>query len=249
MINSLKQSLLPLLATLCVSASAQAPWSTASTMVVMPAFGEVRQVNDEAHLTLMVEEQDKNKAVAASLVNLKMKQGIELVKREDPQAQLKSRGYYTYPVYAEEGSVKNPRSRQVIGWRIGQYLEVVTTNIGTLPKLVALVQGTLSVNGLNFGLSEAAARRLEEKRIAATYQNLTERIAAVAKAMGRNQADAMVDTIDFDGSGAYAQSPAPAMAKMSMRAVPSDQVAVEEPSFEPGETTLQMRLVAKVRFK
>ena len=39
------------------------------------------------------------------------------------------------------------------------------------------------------------------------------------------------------------------MAKGVMRSAMAEQVAVEEPSFEPGETTLHMRLVAKVRFK
>lgn len=220
-----------------------------STLVIIPAFGEVRQPNDEARLTLTVEEQDKDKAQAASRVNLKMKQGIEIVRREDPQAQLKSRGYYTYPVYADEAVPKGQRNRQVIAWRIGQYLDVTTLNLAALPKLVAATQRTLSVNALSFGLSSAAARRLDEKRIAATYQNLTERIAAIAAAMGRKPPDAVLDTLDFDGSGAYAQGPEASMAKMSMRADMAAPTPIEEPSFEPGETALQMRLVAKVRFK
>ncbi len=39
-----------------------------------------RHANDEAVLTLMVEEQDKDKAAAASRVNQKMKQGIDIVR-------------------------------------------------------------------------------------------------------------------------------------------------------------------------
>src|ERR1700716_343981 len=79
-------------------AQAQAALQTNGTLVVVPAFGEVRHVNDEAHVTLMIEEQDKDKAAAASRVNQKMKQGTDIVKRQDPQATLKTRGYYTYPV-------------------------------------------------------------------------------------------------------------------------------------------------------
>src|SRR5471032_1485745 len=75
---------------------------TADTLVVVPAFGEVKHANDQVVATLAIEEQDKDKAAAASRVNLKMKQGSEIVKKEDPQASLKTLGYYTYPVYPEE---------------------------------------------------------------------------------------------------------------------------------------------------
>ena len=229
---------------------AQGTLATSPTLVIIPASGEVRQANDEARLTLSVEEQDKDKAQAASRVNLKMKQGADIVRREDPQAQLKTRGYYTYPVYAEEQPVKPPRPRQIVSWRIGQYLDVTTANLAGLPKTVAAAQRILSVNALSFGLSESAAKRLDNRRIAATYASLTERIGSIARAMGRKPADAVLDTLDFDGSGAYAQTPDAGFGRMNMRAAAvAEPAVIEEPSFEPGETTLQMRLVAKVRFK
>ena len=235
---------------LCATgAFAQSLMPGTGTQVVIPASAEVRQENDQAHLTLMIEEQDKDKTLAASRVNLKMKQGIEVVRGIDPQARLKSRGYYTYPVYPDEPPPKGQRNRQVIAWRIGQYLDVTTTSLALLPKTVAAAQRTLSVNGLNFSLSDGAARRLDDKRIAATYADLMARIGSIARAMGRTPADAVLETIDFDGSGAYAPAADMAMARMSMRAGAAEPVAIEEPSFEPGETALQMRLVARVRFK
>lgn len=248
MIRSPRRWTLLILASMCLGAAAQTPLSSAGALVVVPASSEVRQANDQAYLTLMIEEQDKDKTVAASRVNLKMKQGIEIVRREDPQAVLKSRGYYTYPVYADDVPQKNQRNRQAIAWRIGQYLDVSTTNLTVLPKMVAAAQSVLVVNGLNFGLTEGATRKLDERRIAATYQNLNERVGAIARAMGRTPAEAVVETVDFDGAGASMQTADAGYAKMSMRAS-AGSAAVEEPSFEPGETALQMRLVAEVRFK
>ena len=65
--------------------------------------------------------------------------------------------------------------------------------------------------------------------------------------MGRNPADAVMETIDFEGSGNYAEmAAAPKMMRASMAA---DAAPVEEPSFEPGETTLNMRVVGKVKFR
>lgn len=227
---------------------------THGALVVVPAFGEVKRANDQAVALLAIEEQDKDKAAAASRVNQKMKQGAELVKKADPQASLKTQGYYTYPVYPEERPMPNgqlPKPRVPTAWRVGQYLQVTTTSLDKLPKTVAAAQGVLTLNGIQFGLTPETTKQLDDQRIAATYKNLNERVASIANAMGRNLSDAVVDTIDFEGSGNYAQNErfaAPAPAMMSFRKS-MDAPEVAEPSFEPGETTLSMHLVAKVRFK
>jgi uncharacterized protein YggE len=232
------------------AAPAQTPASasTSGTLVIVPAFGEVTQANDEAHAVFMIEEQHKDKATAASLVNTKMKRGTEIIRQADSKATLKTRGYYTYPVYADEQArVPNGKARPLIGWRVGQYLDVTTIDLDGLPKTVAAAQSVLALNGLQFGLAEATRKKLDQQRIDATYQNMMERIRTIAAAMGRNMADAVIDTVDFEGSGAYAPSaPAP---KMMRAAAAMDAAPVEEPSFEPGETTLSMRLVGKFKFK
>lgn len=236
-------------------AQAQTGVQTAGTLVVVPAEGEVTQANDEARATFMLEEQDKDKAAAASRVNLKMKQGTDIIRSADPQARLKTHGYYTYPIYSDEpvqprtGNAAKPR--QPVGWRVGQYLEVTTVNLAALPKTVAAAQKLLALNGLQFGLSDAATAKLDQQRIEASYRKLNDRIAAIARAMGRRPADAVLETIDFEATGAYAPQADMARAKtMSMAPASARESApVEEPNFEPGETTLQMRVVGKVKFK
>jgi len=75
-------------------------------------------------------------------------------------------------------------------------------------------------------------------------------VAAIAGAMGRNVNDAVIDTIDFEGSGNYAQRVNVTGARnMSADSMGYGGSQVAEPSFEPGETTLNMGLVAKVKFK
>jgi predicted secreted protein len=229
--------------------------ATTGTMVIVPAFGEVKHANDEATITFAVEEHDKDKNAAADRVNRKMKEGTEIVRSADPKAELKTQGYYTYPVYPEVqpqpvGRVVAPVKPVPIAWRVGQYLEVKTTNLAALPKTAAAAQKVLQINNINFGLTPATEKRLDDQRIAATYQNLNERIVSIAKAMGRQPGDAVLDTVDFEGSGNYAQAQRVEVSgsrAMMMKADMGDQMA--EPSFEPGETTLQMRLVGKVKFK
>ncbi|WP_426209294.1 SIMPL domain-containing protein [Massilia sp. TWP1-3-3] len=246
-----------LAASLALAAHVQAQTvPTTGTLVIVPATGEVTHANDEATASFMVEEQDKDKAAAASRVNQKMKEGTELVRKEDPQAVLKTMGYYTYPVYPEDRpvpvdgvAVKKPRLPT--SWRVGQYLEVKTSNIAGLPKMTSSVQKTLALNGIGFGLSPATTKKLDDQRIKVTYQNLNERIASIAAAMGRKVSDAVVETIDFEGSGNYtgdAQAGSAAAPRL-MRSQAMNEQQVAEPSFEPGDTTLQMRLVGKVKFK
>ena len=226
---------------------------TSGTLVVVPAFGEVKHANDQAVATLAIEETDKDKAAAASRVNQKMKQGIEILKKEDPQASLKTQGYYTYAVYPEDRPLPNgvmPKPRVPTAWRVGQYVQLTTTNLAGLPKTVAAAQRVLTLNGIQFGLTPETTRKLDDQRIAATYKNLNERIASIANAMGRKLSDAVLDTVDFEGSGNYAQREGGAAAPMMMRSAKMmDSAPVEEPSFEPGETTLQMNVVGKVKFK
>lgn len=222
------------------------------TLVVVPASGEVVQPNDQAQATLMVEEQDKDKAAAASRVNQKMNQGVMLLRQRDPQAKLQTRGYYTYAIYPEDQPRPNNgatvKPRVPIGWRVGQYVELTTTNLAALPQTISAAQGVLALNGLHFGLSPAAARQSDAALIDATYRNLSERVASIARAMGRNPGDAVLDTLDFEGSGNYAASDAMPKAMM-MRASAPAQDNVAEPSFEPGETTLTMRAIGKLRWK
>ena len=227
--------------------------STAGTMVVVPAFGEVKHANDQATVVFAVEEHDKDKNAAADRVNRKMKEGTEIVRRADPNAQLKTQGYYTYPVYPEVPPMPQPTTRAPvkpvpIAWRVGQYLEVKTTNLAALPKTAAAAQKVLQINNIDFGLTPETEKRLDDQRIAATYKNLNERIVSIARAMGRQPGDATLDVVDFEGSGNYVQqeAAAPMMMSRAKRDVSSE---MPEPSFEPGETTLQMRLVGKVKFK
>ena len=132
--------------------------ATTGTLVVVPAFGEVKHANDQATMMFAVEEHDKDKAAASARVNRKMKEGTDIVRRADPQAELKTMGYYTYPVYPEVPPMPQPATRAAtkpvpIAWRVGQYLEVKTKNLAELPKTAAAAQKVPQINGVTFGLS------------------------------------------------------------------------------------------------
>jgi predicted secreted protein len=243
--NMLKLLTFTCIALLPLPILAQQNAQTSGTLIVLPASGEVRHPNDQAVLAFLVEEQDRDKAAAASRVSQKMKQGADIIKSRDPSAQLKTQAYSTYPVYPQPEPRAGGTARQPIAWRVRQVLEVSTGNLVDLPATVAAAQGTMALSSLHFGLSDATLKKLDEERITATYRNLGERIAAVARAMGRNPADATLESVDFEAAPSYAPQ------SMAIRAagVAGAAPAVEEPSFEPGETMLQMRAVGKLRLR
>jgi len=220
---------------------------TSGAQVIVPASGEITVPNDQARANLMIEVQDQDKALAASHVNQKMKQGIDIIRREDPQAELRTRDYFTYAIYADESQHLGNKPRAIVGWRVGQYLEMTTTNLTTLPKTIAAVQGILALNGLEFGLTPASSKMLDDALIGAAYQSLSQRIAAITRTMGRTAADVVVESVDFEGAGNNANHLL--LPKAMMRAAAPAQETVVEPSFEPGESTVSMHLVGKIRLK
>ncbi|MDE2429811.1 MAG: SIMPL domain-containing protein [Burkholderiales bacterium] len=230
--------------------SAFAQQITAGTVVTVSGQASIKVDNDQAVATFFVEEQDKDKSLAASRVNQKMKIGTEIIKKDDPQAQLATKGYYTYPVYSEEvasGSA-TPRKRQVIAWRVGQYLELKTQNLKQLPFTAAAAQKSLALSGISFGLSEIAQKNLDAKKIEAGYQDFANKVKVITKTMGHKDNDVTIESVDFDGGNdgvGRAFAAEPMMLKSAMR---SDSTVVE-PSFEPGVTTIYTVVKGKVRIR
>ena len=238
--------LIALASTAEAQAQTQPALSTTGTVITLTATGEVKSKNDVAHLTFQLQEQDKDRSVAVSRLNAKMKQGLALVKRDDAAATLTTRGYTTTPVYPEPPQKSSMTLPQPIGWRASTLLEIATTNLAGLPTLVANAQSLYSLQGVTFSLSEPAARRLDDARIQVSYRNLVERIAAVLKAMGRSGADAVIELIDVDSAAGGIVQP---RGMMAMARSSTDAVTVETPDFEPGETRLSLQMNAKVRLK
>jgi predicted secreted protein len=226
--------------------SQQAPLAT---LVTVSGYADIKIDNDLAIVTFFIEEQDKDKSAAASRVNVKIKQGTELIKKQDKQAMLTTKGYYSYPIYSDEIAVSasQPRKRELTGWRVGQYLEMKTQNLVQLPAVAAALQKTLALNGISFGLSDITRKNFEAERLTAGFANFSERMHVIITAMGRKEESAFIESLDFDASeGESRVSP-------MQRVLASSSVArdtpVEQTSFDPGITTLSIRVIGKIRIK
>ena len=221
---------------------------TTGSVVIISGYSEVNVPNDEAEATFFIEEQDADKTVAANRVNQKIANGTSILKKQDPEARLASRDYYTYPIYSTELSGASGKKQNLTGWRVGQRLTLTTGNLRQLPATVAAVQPVLGLNGLRFSLSATSRQQLDADRLGGAYKNLQERIGVIAAAMGRSKADAVIEQIDFEGDADRPELRMLASATpMAFRSNKSAEVA--ETSFEAGETTLTAKVLGRIRFR
>ena len=236
-----------------LTASANAQQMSVGSQVLVSGRADIKVVTDQAVISFYAEEVDKDKTLAASRVNQKMKAGIEFIKREYKEIELSTRNYHSSQVY-EEVSGKNANGmptvkQQANGWRVGQYLDLKTRDLKNLPAMVAYLQKTLALNNVRFELSDEVNKRVEAERIIAGYKNLNERIAMIAQAMGRQVSDFMIDSIDFEG-GEIDRSDNRAsggFVTVSGSNVRGDKNV--EPDFEPGMSAISIRVDAKLRVK
>ncbi|SFG92199.1 Predicted secreted protein [Duganella sp. CF458] len=236
------------LALLAMIVSAQAAFAdtlpTENALVTVTAIGSVTAPNDEAQLVFGYEEQGKDKAALASSVNLRLKQGIAALKKASPNARLSLDSYRTYAVYDEALARIQKREAQQTGWRVSQDVRLVTGDFAALPATVASTQKVLTLKSVVFGLSEETRKKLEQRRVEAAYRSLEEQVAFIAGAMRRPVADAKLESLDF-GSQALEQK----VYVTGSRLRREDSGEVEEPNLQPGESKLELRATAKLRFK
>lgn len=217
------------------------------TTIRVAAYGEVKRVNDEAYLFFSTEEEDREETIAASRVNQKMKEAIALIKRLDPDAKLQTSGYHTYPIFPNTENNSHGKKTQPIRWRVSESLNVTTPHLKKLPKTVAAVQAVVSLNGISFGLSETTSKTIDQEKIAAAYHHLSQRIATIANAIGRNKTDATIQSIEFDVND-HDSHPTYRLMAAPAAGIAREKQAIE-PDFEPGETIARMRITSTILFK
>lgn len=220
------------------AAFAQAPASSPrfeGTLIVMTGEAEVEVANDEAVLTFYLEVQEPELARAQSQVNQRVAEGVAALKRADPKSQVETIGYGSYPVYQPGGG------RKIIGWRARQSVNVKTTDLSALPKTVAAGQQQLALGGIDFRLSRVARERVEGELIQRAIANVNARVAAAAQSLNVPVSRVRIEEMNF-GIPSGERPPVP-LARMSTAAAQP----VAEPQLDPGQTTQQVSVSAKVR--
>jgi len=207
------------------------------TLVVIAGSAEMDVANDEAVASLYVELTDADLARAQSLVNQRAAEGVAQLKRGDPKALIETSGYASYPIYARDPAKK------VTAWRVRQSITLRTNELSSLGRTLAGAQQQLALAGLDFRLSRAAREKVEADLIQRAIANLNARIAAAAQALDVPKARVRIEELNFGGLG----NERPPIVPMARAMVQSGE-GVAEPQFDPGRTTQQLSVTARVRF-
>jgi len=238
--HSIGKAMLTVLLATGSAAFAQAPIANlqpppaTGTLLLMSGAAEMELANDEAVAHFFYEAQDPDLAKAQSLVNQRVGDGTAALKKADPQAQIETAGYSSYPVYS------GPSNRTLAGWRVRQGVSLRTGNLVALPKTVAAAQSTLSLGGIDFRLAKATRDKVDAQLIAQAIANMNARIAAAAQALGVPAQRIRLEELDFGGRES---GPRPmAMARMSASAD-----TVPTPTFEAGVSTERLTVNGKAR--
>lgn len=133
--------------------------------------------NDQLIVLLAVEEEGKDAARIAKKINKDMDWALSKTK---PHKIIETRtlSYNTYPVYDK---------RTVIAWRAVQQLELKSTEITTLSKLVGDLQERLQVKNMRFNPTKETRQRYEDELIEEAMIAFKHRVSLVKKHMdGKN---------------------------------------------------------------
>lgn len=213
-----------------------APVRFEGPVVLLTGSAEAEVPNDEAVASLYLEIQDAELQRAQSLVNQRVAEGVAQLKRADPNGQVETSGYTSYPVYP------SATPRKIVGWRVRQSVTYRTTDLATLPRAMAAGQQHLALGGLDFRLSRAARERVEAALIERAIGNLKARLATVARTLEVAPERVRLEELNFG----VAQPPMPMAPRMRAEAMASG-AGVAEPQFDPGQSLQQLTVSARAR--
>jgi predicted secreted protein len=211
--------------------AAQAPLESQFNLVSLNAQAEREIPNDLLTATLAAEAEGADPAPLADAVNRTMQRALATaLTYKSVKAQ--SAGYQTLPVYDKN---------RVVRWRVRQELRLESADFPAATDLVGKLQATLTVAGLNLGVSGEARRKAENALIAEALSLFDERARVVrdaVKAKGYRIRDLQVSP--------GGTPPRPVFA-MAARSPASESIA--QPALEPGSTRIVVTVSGTIQLQ
>lgn len=217
------------------------PINQSGTLIEMCASAQQDVEQDAAQASIHYKVENSDKRLAADAVNKKMTALINLIKVQYPSIEFSNQSYNTYQQYTPQGQTKN--------WTVDQSFNIITKQPKDMTAVVAMAQTAgVELNGLNAYLSPEAARSNQEKLYGQAFADVTLRLNAITKAMGRDSAWQIlhVDTTGQHGCGNGGGYVSMKMARSSM-AIESLKVA--EPTLEQGKESVQLNVWVAAKLK
>ena len=221
-----------LLVAIAGAASAQ-PFAPDPKNRVSFAVERTRDVaNDWITAVVGTSDEDSDAARLADRVNDTMDWALDVAK-EAKGVTVKSGGYSTHPVHDKDGKIAR--------WAASQDLYLESGDVEKVSALIGKLQSKVLLRSISFSVSPETRRKTEETLIGDALNAFTERAKKVTGGLAGRDYEIVSVSIQTPGCG----GPVPMYARAEMMAM--DKVSA--PSFESGQSTLQVRVDATIEIE
>jgi predicted secreted protein len=214
------------------SAAAAQPFAPDPKNRVSFAVERTREVpNDWITAIVGTSDEDSDAARLADRVNQTMDWALGVAKQAKGVTAT-SGGYATQPVYAKDGKIAR--------WAASQDLHLESSDVDAVSALVGKLQSRVLLRSIAFSVSTETRRKIEDALIGDALTAFQERAKKVAAGLGARDYEIVSLAIQTPGGG----GPVPMYARAEMA---MDKVSA--PSFESGQSTLQVRVDATIELE
>ncbi|MFT6916863.1 MAG: putative secreted protein [Motiliproteus sp.] len=130
--------------------------------------------NDLMKVTLTASHQALQTFEASNVVNSQMAEALGILKTTK-NVQYQTGNYHTQPVY---------QNQQIVGWKASQNLELKSADVNQLSDILGVLQKELKISSINFDISQAVRKKVENLLSIEVLNRFKERAALVQETMG-----------------------------------------------------------------
>ncbi|UTH74599.1 SIMPL domain-containing protein [Chromobacterium sp. IIBBL 290-4] len=220
---------------LCSILALAAPLAFADGIQLNLSANAQREVaNDQISASLYVQQSNSQAAVLADKLNKITANGLA-IGRNYGKVQLSTGSYNTWPSYDKNGKIS--------GWQGRAEINLKSRDFAQAAELIAKLQQTMLLEGVQFGVSDEARRAAEQSMIPEAIANLKQQAEVAAKALDKSVVD--IRQLDI---GQQNHSFRPPVMMMKAAAAPAAE-SVSQPDLQPGQSQLQLQVSGKVELK
>ncbi|WP_434633963.1 SIMPL domain-containing protein [Chromobacterium sp. CV08] len=222
-------------ALLCCLLAGAAPLAAAEGIQLNLSANAQRDIaNDQITATLYVQQSNSQAATLADRLNRITASGLAQGRAYN-HVELSSGSYSTWPSYDKNGKIS--------GWQGRSEILLKSKDFTQAAELIAKLQQTMLLEGVQYGVSDQARRRAEQDMIPEAIANLKGQAEVAARALGKNVVS--IQQLDI-GQQSHGFRPPVMMMKAAMAGAEAN---VSQPDLQPGQSQLQLQVSGKVELK
>ncbi|KGT48953.1 MULTISPECIES: SIMPL domain-containing protein [Acinetobacter] len=191
--------------------------------------------NDLMNASLYVEKSHKQPAELAAQINQLMNFAINTAKKY-PAVNIETGSQNTYPVYDND-------NRKLREWRSRAQVRIESTDFKAASQLIAELQQHFQTESINFSVSEAKRKKVENELMLEASKNFQQRAQSLAQAWNKPGYQLVNLNINTNSSG-YPPVPRMAMAKSAYA-----EAAIPDQEMAAGESKMTVSANGSIQFK